>query len=44
MRVHDFLSNEPDVGGERISVGYPDECLDFTSFAGSLAALVVNVG
>jgi len=42
MRVHDFLSKEPDVGGERTSAGYPDECLDFTSFAGSLAALVTE--
>lgn len=42
MRIHDFLSTEPDVAGERISCGYPDECLDFTSFAGSLAALVTT--
>lgn len=40
--MHEFISNQPDTGGERISAGYPDECLDFTTFAGSLAALVTD--
>jgi|SRR5580698_754330 hypothetical protein len=41
-RAHDFMSSEPDMGRERISAGYVDECLDFTTFAGSLAALVTD--
>ena len=40
--MHDFISNAPDVGGERISSGYPDECMDFATFSGSLAALVTD--
>lgn len=40
--LHRFISNAPDIGGERISAGYPDECLDFSTFAGSLAALVTD--
>jgi hypothetical protein len=40
--LHRFISNAPDIGGERISAGYPDECMDFTTFAGSLAALVTD--
>jgi hypothetical protein len=42
MRVHDFISHEPAENGARISAGYPDECLDFTAFAGSLAALITD--
>ncbi len=41
-RIHDFISIATDVGGERISSGYPDECLDFTSFASSIGALVTD--
>jgi hypothetical protein len=41
-RIHDFVSTAPDAGGEHISAGYPDECLDFTSFASSIAALVTD--
>ena len=39
---HDYVSSAPDVGGEHFSVGYPEECLDFTSFGGSLGALVTD--
>jgi hypothetical protein len=40
---HDFLSTVScEDGAERISAGYPDECLDFTSFTGSIAALVTE--
>jgi hypothetical protein len=42
MRAHDFISHEPAEDGARIAAGYPDECLDFTAFAGSLAALITD--
>ena len=42
MNAHAFTSLEPDDGGARIAAGYPDECLDFTAFAGSLAALITD--
>lgn len=42
MRAHNFISQEPGDDGARIAAGYPDECLDFTAFAGSLAALITD--
>ena len=39
---HHFLSSMPDVEGRRVFVGYPDECHDFTLFAGALAALITD--
>lgn len=37
-----FLSSAPEAGGQRVFIGYPDECRDFTLFAGSLASLVTD--
>jgi hypothetical protein len=42
MNGHAFLSQESDDGGARLAAGYPDECLDFSAFAGSLAALITD--
>ncbi len=41
-RIHDFISIATDVGGRRIPLGYPDECLDFISFAGAIGSLVTH--
>ncbi|TAM88244.1 hypothetical protein EPN42_09670 [bacterium] len=42
MTEHNFISKAADLGGERYSIGYPDECRDFALFADSLAALVTD--
>lgn len=40
--MHDYISNAPDVGGERIAMGYPDECYSFMAFSDSLSALLTT--